>query len=216
VATPVSPGYFHQLEYFQLASRWHVRATAQVNEIAFAVQADRLVGRNGGNDLCLVVLADALEELDGVVAQPLFAGNHFVFLGQFRQFLFQGFQNLGRKDTLVGKVVIKADVNHRADGNLGIRKQALDRGSQQVSGGVTNQIQTGSVFGANDGQIAVLVDHIRGVHQTRLGAGRADTASQGGAAQASTNRVRHFADGNRALKLSLGAIGQCDSDHNTS
>src|SRR5690606_39984503 len=140
------------------------------NEIAFAIQADRLVGRNGGNDLCLVVLANALEELDSIVAQPLFAGNHFVFLGQFRHFLFNGFQILGRKGTLVGKVVIKAVVNHRADGNLGIRKQALDRVSQQVSGGVTTQIQTVSVFGGDDGQIAVLVDRIRGVHQTRLGA----------------------------------------------
>src|SRR5690606_28278845 len=100
---------------------------------------------------CLVVLTNAFEELDRIVTQPLLTGDHFVLLGQFSHFLFNGFQVLGRESTLVGKVVVKAIVDHRANGDLRVWKQALDRVSQQVGGGVTNHLQAVCVLGGNDG-----------------------------------------------------------------
>src|SRR3546814_1126283 len=53
-----------------------MRATAQVDEVAFAVQADGFVGRNRCNDLGLVMLAYAFEIFHSVVTQPLFARNN--------------------------------------------------------------------------------------------------------------------------------------------
>src|SRR3546814_18242848 len=41
VATPISASDFHQLEDLELAGGRHMRATAQVDEVAFGVQADR-------------------------------------------------------------------------------------------------------------------------------------------------------------------------------
>ncbi len=57
VATPVGAGHLHQLEDLQLGCRRHVRAAAEVNEIALSVQRDLLIGRNGANQFGLVFLA---------------------------------------------------------------------------------------------------------------------------------------------------------------
>src|SRR3546814_11284105 len=46
VATPVGAGNLHQLEHLQFARGRHVGASAQIHEIAFAVQADGLVRGN--------------------------------------------------------------------------------------------------------------------------------------------------------------------------
>jgi hypothetical protein len=43
VAAPVGAGQLHQLEYLQLAGGRHVRAAAQVGEVAFAVQRHILI-----------------------------------------------------------------------------------------------------------------------------------------------------------------------------
>ena len=49
-----------------------MRPAAQVDEVALAVQRDRLlVGRNRGDDFGLVLFADGLEERDGFVARPI-------------------------------------------------------------------------------------------------------------------------------------------------
>jgi hypothetical protein len=69
IAAPVGAGHLHQLEEFELAGAGHVRAAAQVFKLAFAVQATHLGCRNAGNDLGLVVLAQALEIGHGLVTR---------------------------------------------------------------------------------------------------------------------------------------------------
>src|ERR1700678_2012721 len=64
VAPPVGPRDLHELERLQFARARHVRSAAQVFPIPLPVQADRLSGGNGADDLGLVVLADTLEMLD--------------------------------------------------------------------------------------------------------------------------------------------------------
>ena len=59
VAAPVRAGELGQLEHAQLAGRRHVRAAAEVGELAFRVERNVLVRRDRGDDLRLVVLADA-------------------------------------------------------------------------------------------------------------------------------------------------------------
>ena len=59
VAAPVGAGQLHQLEHFQLARRWHVRAAAQVGELAFGIQRHFLVGRDRADQFSLVRFADA-------------------------------------------------------------------------------------------------------------------------------------------------------------
>jgi hypothetical protein len=61
VAAPVGAGHLHQLEVLQPAGAGHVRAAAQVLEAALAVQRHVLAGRDAGDDLGLVQLAQALK-----------------------------------------------------------------------------------------------------------------------------------------------------------
>ena len=71
IAAPVGAGDLHELEHLELARGRHVRPAAEVDEVAFAIERDGLVARDRGDDLGLVVLAHALEELDRVVARHL-------------------------------------------------------------------------------------------------------------------------------------------------
>jgi hypothetical protein len=82
VAAPVGAGHLHQLEVPELARAGHVRAAAQVLEAAFAVQAHVLVGRDAGDDLGLVVLAQALEVGHRLVARQHAAHHRLVLGGQ--------------------------------------------------------------------------------------------------------------------------------------
>jgi hypothetical protein len=70
VAAPVGAGHLHQLEDLELAGGRHVRAAAQVDEIALAIERYILALRDRGDEFGLVVLADGLEELDRLVARP--------------------------------------------------------------------------------------------------------------------------------------------------
>src|SRR5690606_29319930 len=165
VAAPIGTGNLHQLEDLQLAGRRHVRPTAQVNEVALAIQADGFVGRDGGDDFRLVGLADTIEISHRIIAQPFFAGNRFVLAGEFSHLFLDGFQILRRKGTLIREVVIKAVVDDRPDGYLGLGKQRLDGVGQQVRGRVTYNVNAIGVLGGNDGQVAVLLDNVAGIDQ---------------------------------------------------
>src|SRR5690606_26898001 len=64
VAAPVRARELRELEAgAETPRRRQVRAAAEIDERALAVQADRLAGRDRRDDLGFVVLADALEEL---------------------------------------------------------------------------------------------------------------------------------------------------------
>src|SRR6516165_12286554 len=59
VAAPISAGHVQQLEGLaEMAGRGRVRPAAQVNELALAVEADRLVRRDLADVFGLVALAD--------------------------------------------------------------------------------------------------------------------------------------------------------------
>src|SRR5690606_19082664 len=79
IAAPVRARELRELErQAETAGRRQVRAAAQVDEVALPVQADRLVARDRCDDLRLVVLAQAAEELDRAVALPDLADDRLV------------------------------------------------------------------------------------------------------------------------------------------
>ena len=59
VAAPIRAGHLHQFERAQLVGAGHMRATAEVGELALRVQRQRLIGRNAFDDFGLVSLANA-------------------------------------------------------------------------------------------------------------------------------------------------------------
>ena len=211
VTTPVGTGYLHQLEYFQLAGRRYVRATAQVGELAFAVQAQHLIGRNGRNDLGLVGLADTLEVGHGVVTRQLVALYRNVFLGQLLHLFLDGHQVFRGKRALVGKIVVKAVFDFRADGDLGFREQLFHRISQQVGGGVADDGQAVRVFLGDDGQVSVGRNTVGGINQLAVHA-----TSQRRTRKTGSDGRSHFVHRYRLVEGTDGTVGQANVRHSNS
>ena len=84
IAAPVGAGHLRELEGLELAGGGHVRAAAQVDPVALAVEADLLFLRDAGDDLGLVVLAESLEELHGLIARHHAAVDLLVRLRELR------------------------------------------------------------------------------------------------------------------------------------
>ena len=208
VAPPVGAGHLHELEYFELAGGRHMRPATQVDPLALAIQTDGLVRGNAGDDLGLVVLAQAFEVGHCLIARQHTAHHRFVLGGQLGHALFDRGQVVGGEGALVRKVVIKAVVDHRADGDLRLREQFLDGVGQQVGGGVADQLQAIGVFGGDDGQGSVLLDAKAGVHQLAI-----HLAAQRGFGEASTNGGGHLGHRDRAGKFTLRTVGERDVQH---
>ena len=181
---------------FELAGVGHVRAATQVFEIAFAVQADRLVGRNAANDFRFVMLTYCLEVGHRLIAWQFTTHHRLVFGGQLGHALFNRDQVLRREGATEGKVVIKAVFNDGTDRDLRLRKQSLDRISQQVCRGMTDQFEAFRVLDGHYGQLGISGHAEAGVDQLPI-----DLATQGCLGQASANRGCHFCHGDRARKF---------------
>ncbi len=190
-----------------------MRPPAQVDEVAFAIQADRLVGRDGGDDLGLVLFPDAIEEYNGVIALPFLARDGFVLLRQLRHFLFNGCQILRREGTLVREVVIKAVVDHRTDGDLGIREQAFHGIGQQMRGGVPDQVQSFGILGRDDAQAGIALDAETPYRPDGRVRRPPPPFRPGGTRQSRTYGLGNLRHRDRAREFTSGAVGQGDLYH---
>ena len=211
VTAPIRPRHFHELEVLEFAGARHVGAAAQIFKTAFAVQADVFTSWDGRDDLGLVVLAHALEVGHGFIARQDAAHHGLVFGGQVGHFLFNRGQIVWGERSLIREVVIKAVVDHRADGHLRIGEQLFDGVGQEMGCGVANQVQTIGVLGGDDGQTAVLGDGVAGVDQAVV-----NLAAQSGLGQTGTNRSGDIGHRDRAGKLALRTVGKRDVDHGIS
>ena len=213
VATPVGTRHLHQLEKTQLARAGHVGATAQVLKCALAVQRDVLVAGNAGDDLGLVMLAQPLEVGHSLVAWQ-HAAHHGLILGsQLGHAFLDGDQILGREGALIGEVVEKTVLDHRANRHLGIGKQLLHRIGQQVGGGMANHLQAIRILGRDDGQRAVLGNLVTRVHDARLAISAGDFAGQRSLGQPGTNGRSHLGYRHRTGIFAQGTVGKRNLDH---
>jgi len=141
ITTPIGARQFHELEKFQLARVRYVRSSAQVLEVAFRVQGDILIGRNARDDLGLVMLSHALEMRYRFVARQHTARHWLVFGRQRCHAFLNRCEVVQSEGPLISKVVKKAVLDHRANGDLCVWKQFLDRVGKQVSRRVADDVQ---------------------------------------------------------------------------
>ena len=212
VTAPIGTGHLHQLEVLQLARTRHVRAAAEVFELAFAVQRDVFVRRDARDDLGLVVLAQALEIGHRLVAWQHTALNLLVLLRQLRHLGFDGDQVFGREGSLVREVVVEAVFDDRADRDLRLGEELLHRIRQQVRGRVADDFQAVGVFLGQDRQHRVGVDAVAGVDDLGLGA-LPHAAGQSGLGQAGADGGRDLGHRHGAFELTLGTVGQLNGNH---
>ena len=168
IAAPVRARHLHELERLQFARARHVRSPAEVFPIALPVQADCLAGRDGTDDLGLVVLADALEVLDRCIARqhpPV----HLDIPGRdLGHALLDRRQIVARERGLVREVVVKAVLDHRTDGHLRPGKEFLHRVRQQMRGRMADDLQALGILVGHDADCGVVIDHRRGIDQAAV------------------------------------------------
>ena len=122
VAAPIGARELHELEArAEPARRGQVRAAAQIDEIALAIQRDRLVGGDAANDLGLVDLALLQEEVDGGVAVPDFAHDLLVARDDLVHPLLDAREVFRRERRGACEVVVEAVLDGGADRDLGFR-----------------------------------------------------------------------------------------------
>jgi hypothetical protein len=120
-----------------------------------------------------------------------------------------------RERALVGKVVVEAVLDHRADRHLRFGKQLFHRVGQQVRRRVAQDLQAIGILVGDDGQLGVGFQAMAQVHHLGLGA-RADAAGERRFGQTGADRGGHVGHGRGLRKLAARTIGQRDRDHDLS
>ena len=104
----------------------------------------------------------------------------------------------GVNGPLVGEVVVEAVLDDRADGDLGVGKQLLDRMRQQVRRRVAQDLQALGILVGDDRELGVRVDAIAGVDQLAV-----DLAGERGARQAGADAGSHLGHRDRLRRKAL-------------
>src|SRR5690606_13386501 len=159
VSPPIRPRQLGELEAVPEPPRGgQVRAAAQVDELALAIQGDRLLGGDAGDDLGLVVLALAAEEGDRLVAVPNFALDRLVARHDFFHARLDALDILRSEGLLAREVVVEPILDGRADRDLGLRIELLHGLRHDVRGVMSKQLQSIGRFAGNDLYARVAID----------------------------------------------------------
>ena len=137
VAAPVRAGDGHQFEGLDAPRGGQMRAGAQVGETLLPVEGDNAVLGQVVDEFHLVRLV--LHQFQRLFAGQLEALQFGVLLDDAAHFLFHVLEEFGREGLVHIKVVVKAVVDGRADGQLRLRAQGLDRLRQHMAGGVAQR-----------------------------------------------------------------------------
>src|SRR5690606_4674475 len=209
VAAPVRARELRQLEAStQAPRRRQVRPAAEVDEFALAVKADRLAGRDRRDDLGLVVLADALEELDGAITVPLLAHDLLVARDDLVHAGFDALDVLGRERLLTRKVVVEAVVDGRADRDLRVGVERLVGLAEPLGGAVASQLEAfgGPARDDPDGGVG-------GNRQGVVAQNAVDAHGYGVALEARADAARDVEPRRRGVERLLGTVRQGDRGH---
>src|SRR5260221_5676392 len=118
-----------------------MRPGAEIDETALAIEADRLVARDLVDPLRLVFLADRVEERDGTVALPFLARDRLVAVDNLMHALFDLLGVLRREGLVARGIVVEAGLGGRAEGDLRLPIELLDRLSHYMRRGVAQDLQ---------------------------------------------------------------------------
>ena len=140
VAAPIGASHLHELERAQFAGVGHMRTAAEVGELALRVKRQRLIGWDAFDDFGLVFLAHTAKKRHGLVARFHFARHRQLFGNDLGHLGLDLRQIVRRERPLVGEVVEKAVVDHRADRDLRARIQPLHGLPHQMCGGMAQNL----------------------------------------------------------------------------
>ena len=159
VAAPVGAGQPHQLEHLELAGRGHVRPAAQVDEIALLVE--RNLARPTGIEAMISALYSSPWSRKNFTASSRgitlrTTGMSRLAISPMRFSI--AARSSGRERALVGEVVVEAVFDHRADRDLRLREQLLDRVREQVRRRMAQDLEALGVALGDDRELGVALD----------------------------------------------------------
>ena len=148
VAEPVSAGEAGDLESFDAAGGWDVRAATEVDELAVAIEADLVARlRELSYEVGLHEVAVALEFGEGLLARLILADKRLIAGDNFGHFGFYGREIFGCEGFFAIEVVEETGIGRGAVAELGFRKKLEDSSGHDVRGGVAQNFQRiGIVF----------------------------------------------------------------------
>jgi hypothetical protein len=142
VAEPVGAGHLGDFDGFDAASRGHMRAAAEIDKAAVAIEADLGAGLGElGDEVGLHEVAVTLEFGEGLFAGLVFADEGLVARDDFGHLLLDGGEVFGQEGLVAIEVVEEAGVGRGAVAQLGFRKKLEDRGGHDVGGGVADDLE---------------------------------------------------------------------------
>ena len=185
-----------------------MRAAAQIEPVALLVDFQRLVGRNGVDQLDLEVLAFVAEHFLGLVARPHFLGEGLVARDDLLHLLFDDRQVFQRERLVAREVVIKAVLDHRADGDLRARPQRLHRFGQHVGGVVPDQLQRARVVAVEEFDFGIALDRVG-----EIGDRAVERHGHGAFGQRGRNALGDIEPGGALGVVPACAVGKGQRDH---
>ena len=208
VTAPIGSRHLGQLERLQLCRIGNVRATTEVNEVPLLIEGQVLIRRNALKNLHLVFFAHLVEQGDRIIPGHHRPGDGQVGLGNLLHALLDLFQVLWRKRTVIGEVIIKAVVNHRADRDLGRGKELLNSLGHEVRAGMAQHFQAIVIPGRDDRQFGIPVNGVGRVYEFAI-----DPARQGCFGKPGTDRLGDLVYGHRGFELLLTTVRQGYGGH---
>ncbi len=152
VPAVIRAGDVEQLERAGGGGGLHVRAGAQVDELAVLIERDCLAFGNVGKAADFVAfLPAALDQRDGLVARDFAAGEHLAFRGDLAHLLLDAREILGREFMLQVDVVVEARVGRRPDVEFRVGEDAEQRRGQHVRTRMTEFLQRCHGHGGSEG-----------------------------------------------------------------
>ena len=203
VALPVGARQLHHLERADLAGGGQVRAAAQVDEAAVAVDADLLVGGKLVDMLELEALVG--EDLLGLLAADDLAHERLVGLDDGGHLLLDGAEVVGRERARQLEVVEEAVLGGGTERDLGAGEQLLDGLGHHMRAGMAHDAERLGRFGRDDLHGGAVVNG--GVEIDRRAV---DLAGERGLRQARADGGGHVGDRGSLGELLDGSVGKDD------
>src|SRR6266446_3182647 len=208
IAAPIGARYTHQLESLaEIAGRGQMRPDTQIDKPTLPIQADLLVGRNFAYIISLIAFADIAKEGDRRAALPDLPGDPLVAVDDLAHPGLDPLEVLRRERLGTGEVVIKPGVRRRAERDLGVRIEFLDRLGHDMGGVVAEDLKTLRRVARYDGNRSVAI-YDRG----EVARPAVDPNGDRRLGEARSDRRREVGAGHRKRELAAAAVGQGHRD----
>ena len=159
VAAPIGARHVHQLECLsETTGRGQMRAGAQIDKIALTIDADLFGFRYLADVLGLVDLTDRAEIGNRGVPVPDLAGDGLVAAHDLVHPRLDFFEILRCEGLAAGEIVIKAGLRSRAEGDLSIGIELLDRFGHDMRSVVAQDLKSLRAIAGDHRERGVVVD----------------------------------------------------------